>query len=50
MPIQLRHETQIDKVRLVICFIGRGAGCDAFEEKPTDLPRILGRIKELTGG
>lgn len=24
------------------------AGCDAFEEKPIDMPRILARIKELT--
>ena len=26
------------------------AGCDGFETKPVDLPRLLGRIKELTGG
>jgi hypothetical protein len=26
-----------------------GAGCDAYEAKPIDMPRILARIKELTG-
>ena len=29
------------------CF---GAGCDDFDTKPIDLPRLLGKIKSLIGG
>ena len=27
-----------------------GAGCDDFDTKPIDLPRLLGKIKSLIGG